>query len=299
MNGVSRVARGGRILGHFLRSFMCLALIGSASNACAGSNRLLATGGVMEIEGSAGGGAVPWALIAGLGTDAQTGGSAFCTNARQQSFELRSCGVAVGFRDRLEVSYARQRFDLDDIIPGESISVDVLGAKLRLFGDAVYDQDRWHPQVSLGLQYKKNNDFDFVPALLGARDDADVDVYLAATKIWLAGPFSRTWLVNATLRATRGNQFGILGFGGDREDRRSLNAEFSAAMFVSDWVVVGAEYRQKPDNLGSFEEQDFWDVFAAYFPSKHFSVTAAYTDLGRIAMKPGQHGLYLSLQGSL
>lgn len=299
MNGVSRLDRGGRILGHFLRFFPCVALIGIASNAAAGSNRLLATGGVMEIEGSAGGGAVPWALIAGLGTDAQTGGSAFCTHARQQSFELRSCGFAVGFRDRLEVSYARQRFDLDEIIPGESIAVDVLGAKLRLLGDAVYDQDRWYPQVSVGLQYKKNKDFDFVPTLLGARDDADVDVYLAATKVWLAGPFSRTWLVNATLRATRGNQFGILGFGGDRKDRRSLNAEISAAMFVSDGVVVGAEYRQKPDNLGSFEEQDFWDVFAAYFPGKHFSVTAAYTDLGRIAMKPGQHGLYLSLQGSL
>ena len=86
---------------------------------------------------------------------------------------MRSCGFAVGFHDRVEVSYARQRFDLDEIIPGESISVDVFGAKLRLLGDAVYDQDRWYPQLSVGLQYKKNRDFDFVPALLGAHDDAD------------------------------------------------------------------------------------------------------------------------------
>jgi hypothetical protein len=270
-----------------------------AASAYAGSNRLLATGGVMEIEGSAGGGAVPWALIAGLGTDAQIGGSAFCTDARQQKFELRSCGLAVGFYDRVEVSYANQRFDLDEIIPGESISMDVIGAKLRLLGDAVYDQDLWYPQLSLGLQYKRNKNFDFVPALLGGRDDADVDLYVAATKVYLAGPFSRTWLVNATLRATRGNQFGILGFGGDRKDSRSINGEFSVAMFVADSVVVGAEYRQKPDNLSSFEEQDYWDAFAAFFPSKHFSVTAAYTDLGRIAMMPGQHGWYLSLQGSL
>ena len=279
--------------------FLVVLLAGFAASAYAGSNRLLATGGVMEIEGSAGGGAVPWALIAGLGTDAQIGGSAFCTDARQQKFELRSCGLAVGFYDRVEVSYARQRFDLDEIIPGESISVDVIGAKLRLLGDAIYDQDLWYPQLSLGLQYKRNKDFDFVPALLGGRDDADVDLYVAATKVYLAGPFSRTWLVNATLRATRGNQFGILGFGGDRKDSRSINGEFSVAMFVADSVVVGAEFRQKPDNLSSFEEQDYWDAFAAYFPSKHFSVTAAYTDLGRIAMMPGQHGWYLSLQGSL
>jgi hypothetical protein len=284
---------------HTFRALLIAALAGFASPAIAGSNRLLATGGVMEIEGSAGGGAVPWALIAGLGTDAQIGGSAFCTNARQQRFELRSCGLAIGFHDRVEISYAKQRFDLDEIIPGESIAVDVIGAKLRLFGDAVYDQDRWYPQLSLGLQYKKNNDFDFVPALLGGRDDADVDVYVAATKVYLAGPFSRTWLVNATMRATRANQFGILGFGGDRKHSRSINGEFSVAMFVSDTVVAGAEYRQKPDNLGSFEEQDCWDVFAAWFPVKQFSVTAAYTDLGRIAMMPGQHGWYLSLQGSL
>lgn len=270
----------------------------AGTTASAGSNRLLATGGVTQIEGSAGGGMVPWALIAGLGTDEQIGGSGFCTEARVQKFDLKSCGLAVGFYDRVEVSYAKQKFDLDEIIPGEDIGVDVIGVKVKLLGDAVYDQDRWYPQLSIGAQYKKNDDFDFVPALLGARDDSDVDFYLAATKVWLAGPFSRTWLVNATVRATRGNQFGILGFGGDRKDSRSLNAELGAAMFVTDTVVAGAEFRQKPDNLNSFAEQDAWDFWVAYFPSKHFSVTTAYADLGRIAMMPGQRGWYLSLQGS-
>ena len=286
-------------LGRHLQICLGAMLLASVTPVMAGSNRLLATGGVMQIEGSAGGGAVPWALIAGLGTDEQIGGSAFCTGARVQKFALRSCGLAVGFRDRVEVSFADQDFDLDEILPGESISQRVFGVKVRVFGDAVYDQDRWYPQLALGAQYKQNRDFDFVPALLGARDDAGVDLYVAATKVYLAGPFARTWLVNATLRATRGNQFGILGFGGDRQDSRSLNAELTAAMFVTDTLVIGAEFRQKPDNLGSFEEQDYWDAFAAYFPSKHFSVTAAYADLGRIAMVPGQHGWYLSLQGSL
>jgi hypothetical protein len=272
--------------------------LGLSVTAQAGSNRLLATNGVTQVEGSAGGGVVPWALIAGLGTDAQIGGSGFCTETRVQKFDLKSCGLAVGFYDRVEVSYAKQTFDLDEIIPGEDIGVDVIGVKVKLLGDAVYDQDRWYPQLSVGVQYKKNQDFDFVPALLGARDDSDIDFYVAATKVYLAGPFSRTWLLNATVRATRGNQFGILGFGGDRKDGRSLNAELGAAMFVTDSVVAGAEYRQKPDNLGSFAEQDAWDVWVAYFPTKHFSVTGAYADLGRIAMMPGQHGWYLSLQGS-
>src|SRR5690349_5592472 len=144
---------------HEMKAVLVGALVLGAACSQAAGNRLLATGGVMEIEGSAGGGAVPWALIAGLGTDEQVGGSGYCTHARQQKFELRSCGLALGFYDRVEVSYAKQRFDLDEIIPGEDIGVDVIGLKIRLLGDAVFDQDRWYPQLSLGLQYKKNQDF--------------------------------------------------------------------------------------------------------------------------------------------
>jgi hypothetical protein len=275
-----------------------LAFIGCGGPAQAAGNRLLATGGVMQLEGSAGGGLTPWALIAGLGTDEQIGGSGFCTQVQPQKFSLRTCGLALGIRDRVEISVAQQHFDLDEIIAGESITQKVFGVKVRLFGDAVYDQDRWYPQLSLGAQYKKNDDFGFVPALLGARDDADTDVYVSATKVWLAGPWARTWLVNATLRATRANQLGILGFGGDRKNGRSVNAELSTAVFVTDNLVAGAEYRQKPDNLGSFREEDYWDTFVAWFPTKNFSVTTAYADLGQIAMMRGQHGWYLSLQGS-
>lgn len=297
MTGLSSGANP-RWRGHFASRFLVGLLLACAGSADAAGNRLLATGGVMQLEGSAGGGLTPWALIAGLGTDTQIGGSGFCTEVRPQKFALRSCGLALGIRDRVEISVAQQRFDLDEVIAGESITQRIFGAKVRLFGDAVFDQDRWYPQVSAGAQYKKNQDFGFVPALLGARDDSDADFYVAATKVYLAGPWSRTWLVNATLRATRANQLGILGFGGDREQGRSINAEFSAAMFVTDELVAGAEYRQKPDNLGSFREQDYWDAFVAWFPSKHFSVTTAYADLGQIAMMTGQRGWYLSLQGS-
>jgi hypothetical protein len=72
----------------------------------------------------------------------------------------------------------------------------------------------------------------------------------------------------------------------------------SAAVFLADSLVTGAEYRQKPDNLASYREDDTWDLFAAWFPVKRFSMTVAYADLGQIAMKTSQHGWYLSLQGS-
>jgi hypothetical protein len=150
----------------------------------------------------------------------------------------------------------------------------------------------------VGAQFKKNEDYALVPHLLGARDDSGVDYYLAATKVWLAGVAGRTTLANVTLRATKANQLGILGFGGDREDGYTLNPEFSGAVFLTDNVVAGLEYRVKPDNLGVFREDDFWDVFAAWVPIKNVSLTVAYADLGNIADKRGQRGWYGSLQTS-
>jgi hypothetical protein len=276
---------------------LLLALLATAQQVEAG-DRLLATGGVTEIEGSAGGGLTPWALIAGLGTNDQIGASASCTRVRPQNFDLTSCGVAAGIDNRIELSLARQDFSLGDVAPGASIYQTVVGAKVRVWGDALIDQDRWWPQVALGVQYKKNSDFNFIPRLIGAKSDHGIDAYLSATKIYLAGPLGLTWLVDVTLRATRANQFGILGFGGDRDDGYSLVGEGSLAVFLADNVVLGGEYREKPNNLSAFREQDAYDAFLSWFATRYFSVTAAYVDLGNIATHPDQHGLYVSLQAS-
>lgn len=278
---------------------LCAALL----TACAANivhaepgGRLLATGGVTQMEGSAGGGLVPWALIAGYGTRDQIGGTAFYTDVRTQGFTLGSGGVAVGFYDRVELSFARQRFGLGDTVPNTSIEQDVVGLKVKVFGDAIYDQDTPWPQIALGAQYKRNRDYDFVPKLLGAKDDSGVDYYLAATKVFLAGPFGRNWLLNGTLRASKANQFGILGFGGDLNDSYKTRFEGSAGVFLSDHWLLGVEYRQKNNNLSVFHEESAKDIFLAWMPNKWLALTAAYVDLGNIANKPSQTGTYLSLQ---
>lgn len=280
------------------RSALALALLVIPA-AYAGGDRLLGTGGVMQIEGAAGGGLVPWALIAGLGTRDQIGGAAFCTHVEPKDFRLNSCGLAVGIHDRLEVSFARQEFDLGTTVPGKSIRQNVVGAKYRLSGDAIYAQDTWLPQVAIGLQFKENLDYGLVPKLLGAVRGSDADLYVAATKLYLAGPLGRSWLLNATLRATRGNQLGILGYGGDRADRYQLQPELTVAAFLHDHLILGAEYRSKPDNLTVFEENDYWDGFVAWVPQKSVSFTLAYANLGNVADKADQKGWYASLQLSL
>lgn len=257
--------------------------------------RLLATGGVTQVEGAGGGGIVPWALITGYGTRDQASVTAFYTQVDPSDFNLHSAGIAVGFHDRVEISYAQQRLGLGTTIPRASIDQDIVGLKVKVLGDAVYDQDRWWPQLAVGAMYKHIDDFT-IPKLLGARRNADTDWYVAATKVYLDAVFGRNLLVNVVGRATRANQLGLLGFGGDKNDHYQLMGEATVGVFLHDKVVLGYEYRQKPDNLGSFVENDFSDVFLAIFPSKRVSLTAAWANLGQIADKKQQRALYFSAQ---
>ena len=274
-----------------------LLFMGLCSTAALAGERLLGTGGVMQIEGSAGGGLTPWALIAGYGTEGEIGASSFYTYARTQGgFEMQLAGAAVGFNNRVEISYSHQRFGLSDTVPNEHIRMHTMGAKVRLFGDAVYDQDTWVPQVSAGVQIKHNVDFDKVPKALGAENANGVDIYISATKLYLAAIEGRNLLLNVTLQATKANQFGLLGFGGDKSNNYHLEPAVSAALMLTDNLLIGTEYRARPNNLNTFKEDDAKDLFVAWFPKKNLALTLAYVDLGNIADKDNQKAWYLSGQ---
>lgn len=248
----------------------------------------------MTVEGAAGGGIVPWALLAGYGESKQIGGTAWYTQVHPDDYTLQAFGAAVSLHNRVELSVGKQQFDINSVIPGEELEQTIIGAKVRLAGELVYSS---MPQVSLGLQYKNNDTFT-VPEAVGARDDSGVDVYLAASKLWLDGPFHRSLFLNTTLRATRANQTGLMGFGGDQGNDHELLGEVSAGLFLTRQWVLGMEYRQKPNNLSFATEDDWYDVFVGWFPSKRVSVVAAWSDLGSIAGLDDQRGLYVSLQVS-
>ncbi|WP_240724836.1 DUF3034 family protein [Onishia niordana] len=264
----------------------------SAPAAQAGS-RLLATGGVTQIEGAAGGGLSPWAVLAGTASDGEISTTASITQAQVDDYSLGMAGVAGNFYNRLEVSLARQRFDLDTL--GGRLEQDIFGAKLRLYGDPLYNTwGSW----SLGVQRKRMVDGDLANAL-GARDTQGTDIYLATSKLWFAAMGGRNLLTNLTLRSTRANQGGLLGFGGDEKSARSLVVEGSLGLMLAPSWVVGVEYRQKPDNLGVAAESHWRDVYVAHFFNKHVSLTGAWLDLGDIAGLADQQGGYLSLQVAL
>lgn len=275
---------------------------GGAAARAPDMGKLSATGGVIQLEGAGGGGLVPWALITGYGTRDSWGASAHGTMVRTQDYSLDTAGLAVGIGDRVELSLAQQRFR-GSLAPLDRLAIgqDIVGVKLRLAGDAVVDQDRLLPQIAVGALFKRNRGVKGLGALgvtnvtqLGARDDHGTDLYLAATKVVL----DASLLLNATVRLTRANQMGLLGFGGDRGNSYRAMPEVSAAYMVNRKLVAGLEYRRKPHNLGVDPEKAYYDAFVAWFPSKHLSVTAAYAVLGEITVfnPQRQRGAYLSLQ---
>lgn len=304
-----------------VKVFLSTALVSGwvAGPALADTGKLLLTGGVSSVEGSAGGGITPWAVLGTQATDGEVGASAHLSRLSTSDYGLSAYGVTLNLKNTLELSLGRQDLSAQPatalnalgfgVTNDPHLKMDVVGAKLHLLGNAVLDADHWLPEVSVGVQYKRTQAGSIKPVLdfLGAKT-AGTDVYVAATKVLLESGL----LLNATVRYTNANQGGLLGFGSAAPGRnsRSLNPELAVAYLLRRDLAIGAEYRFMPNNLealgqaaglGNGLKQDDWkDIFIAWAPSKNVSLTGAYVDLGRIV--PGitggrkQRGFYVSGQ---
>jgi hypothetical protein len=273
--------------------------------------RLLATGGVSTLEGAGGGGITPWALITGYGTDRQVGGSVFGTFADTPNLYATSGGVAIGLFNRVEFSYSRYSLNLGNAyLPvvsqvlnhgNNTLAENNEGIKVRLFGDAIYDE--YIPQVSAGVIFQQSQN-KFLVNYIGAKSTGQT-YYIAATKLLFDAFLGRDVLLDGDLIETKANQLGLLGFGSSTDN--GYHAEFagSAAILINRGLAFGGEYRTMPRDLKSVgRASNYADVFVAYFPTKHFSVTAAYAFLGQVApavdnagsSTKNENGVYISGQ---
>jgi hypothetical protein len=299
-------------LHHYLCTLAGLLTIGLAQ---ADTGKLLLTSGVSSVDGAAGGGLTPWAVIGSNASETEIGVSSHITRVNLRDYGLTTYGATVGVYDRVEVSVARQDFSTGITgsslgLPGLHLRQTIIGAKVKLAGDAVLDSDSLMPQIAAGVELKSLDSSGLDPTLdaLGAKKSG-ADVYVSATKLFLAQGI----LVNGTLRATKANQNGLLGFGatlGGANHSYRLQPEISVALLLRKNVAIGVEYRKMPNNLqtaglvaglgDALRAQDWKDIFIAWTPSKNLSLTLAYVDLGTIV--PGftnqrrQTGTYLSAQ---
>jgi hypothetical protein len=276
-----------------LKTLSLVLLLGAASSGWASDGKLLATPGIHTLEGASGGGLVPWASIASYAESDQIGLSAWHSQVSLDNFQLEVSGLALGFYNRLEVSYSQQDFYANGT--AIHLPLEVLGAKLRLFGDMLYTAS---PQMSLGVQHKRLNNPSLAQLLQADNSQSGTDLYLAISKIHLAGCAGYNCLWNLSLRHTHANQLGFLGFGSRTQSQARLYPEISAALLINPRWALGLEYREKPDQL-ALREDPWQDLFIAYFPNKHLSLTLAAVSLGSIAGQASQNGLFLSLTGYL
>lgn len=260
------------------------------ASAHAQGSRLWATGGITNINGAGGGGLTTWSVLNGYASDTETTGTASIARTGVDDFSVDTASAGFNWGNRLAVTISQSKLDVRPL--QTHITQQTAGLKLRLAGDVLYDR---FGQYSAGIQYTHNDDF-AIPALLGATDNHGVDFYLAATKVFLAGFLNRNILLSGTARATKANQLGLLGFGSTTDNSYDLVGEFSAGIFATRRWLIGAEYRQKPNKLAGVEEDDWQSLYIVYVPSRHFSVAAAYVDLGSIAGFEDQTGYFITLQ---
>lgn len=91
-----------------MRCLTLLAFLSLSTTAMAGelfdSGKLLATGGLAS-----------WAMITGYGSEGGVGANVHYTVVPLTNYSLQSAGIAVGLFDRLELSYAWQGFDTQNV----------------------------------------------------------------------------------------------------------------------------------------------------------------------------------------
>ncbi len=270
---------------------------------------LAATGAqaaVTNIDGQAGGGIVPWALLS-------SGPTVAYTHITTQNLNVDSLAVNTSFANRVEVSYARNMLNVNGtnatavgglVGANSTDNVDNFGIKVKLndMGDSM-------PQFAIGAVYKKvsGNLYDNVlkPAL--GVNNSGTDIYAAASKILNMG---KTVLLNGVIRATKADELGLLGFGGGvtagAPSGYKLVPEVSAEVFAASNVVVGAEYRKMPNfsvagaTDGVLHPNSAYDFHVVYVANKTFTLTAAYANLGEVAPAATntnrQNGLFLQGQ---
>ncbi|HEU0234274.1 MAG TPA: DUF3034 family protein [Gallionella sp.] len=258
-----------------------------------------------NVEGSAGGGLVPMALMHPQGPLVSY------TNLATQNYGIQSIAVGGTVMDRVEVSLAHQMVNAAAV--GTALAVDnrinqnIFGLKVK-----VLDMGDSTPQVAIGLQAKSSSGaiLDYLKTNNAISSTSGTDLYAVATKVVTVG--GKGVVLNGVLRATKANTMGILGFGGGTaaggKTGYSVKPELSAGVFLADNIIFGGEYRAKPNNVSNavlgFKEEGAYSLFMAYIVNKNMTITAAYVNLGQVGpsqaalatMAKKQDGMYWQLQ---
>ncbi len=286
---------------------------------------------LLNIEGSGGGGIVPWAYLINPPKDGQQIGmpSAGAWYWASSDYNFTFLNAAISPHKRVELGITYANLDISELrsdlkadslaalsagLDGNEDDLGMIVAHVKLL---LLEESDTMPAVAVSAEYKKSLDIEDMsddlnvgvrsvlgasaPGLLesmGYDDDSGVDFNIMATKLWKNTPLPI--LTSLNIRATKANQTGFLGF----SDDWNIQPEATVAVVARGDLIVGVEYRSKPDELSSvndylftnasirparlseytFEEDAFVDLFAVYLPPSipGLTLTAGVANIGNI-----------------
>ena len=211
---------------------------------------------------------------------------------------LWSAGVTTTFFRRFELGYSFMRAGLGDwasdvrratgLRTRSSVGMHTVSARVMLVREGEWGLPCM-PAITAGARYKHNEDIWSIDddlqgtcGNIGVRDNDGFEGTLTASKMFV-GVLPRPFILSAGARLTDAAQIGLLGF----TRHYQVVCEGNAVFFVTDRLLVAAEYRQKPDKLDRClnlvgAEHDWWTLAAAYIVNDHMTVSGGYGHFGNI-----------------
>ena len=187
---------------------------------------------------------------------------AWYVNLSDVDVDWTTFGAAVTAFKRLELSYG---YEL--IAPaGENIKKSNVGAKLNLIPEN-WGGKNFVPAVSAGAIWKSTSE------VAEGSDDSAVDYYLVATKLITQLP--RPVLVSAGVLNTKEQVTGVFGYNDGSDTTFFANVD----VLPLDNVAVGVEFKQGAE-YGTFKNESYYDVHAAWIANPNLSLIAAYVNAG-------------------
>jgi hypothetical protein len=258
-----------------------------SAHSFASDGKLRGTGGLQSIDGSAGGGITPWAVIGGYAEAEQWSVNAGISRSNFSDYALTTASIGASVGNRAEFSLAQQDFSLPN---GAELGQNIASVKVRIAGDLIYGAA---PQFSIGASHRRHSEKRTLESL-GISRTSGTDFVFSAAKLWLDGPFGRNFLANVSARHSGAQEIGLLGFHEDAQ----WSGEAALAILPNRYWAIGLEFRQKPGYEDALPENHWRDVFIAYFPNKFWSGALAYVDLGTVAARADQRGVFFTLQAN-
>ena len=172
-----------------------------------------------------------------------------------------------------------------------SVSLHNFNARFQFVKENDFNQ-KWIPAITGGVHYKVNDGISSINRNLGGaltsiglgyNQGADFTLYASKLITFLPRPV----LINVGGRATRAAELGLLGFSQDY----SFLFEGNVAVFLTDWLILAAEYRQQPHNYTPIpgvvnKSGDWWTIDLAWVVNKNLTIAGGYGHFGEVANQP-------------